>query len=1041
LVNGIKKLCRLQRDDELTFPHFYVVNASAGSGKTYLLSLRFCQFILSERIQNNNLTNILALTFTKNAANEMRQRILEWLKRISLGLLDDSDKENLKAILSLPFEEIVIRSRKLIGLIFDNFSEFQVSTIDSFMARIFKVMPFETNILASNIRIDVDEIIDFAVDKFIQEVDFYELEKFLENISLNNSLSFNPKEDLKKNLLTLLDLENKRLGYFKDNKDIEIVINEVKYLMKKLALIAERALEKNMKLTGKIKKENFYKLIDKLKNSEINIIKTIKNIYKNFPFNKETSMSYSYLKSEWEDTTQKIYSYLFFLCQLKFQPYINLFNKFKPFLNDAYRSLGSIYIGNINKLIYDNLNSESITKIQFCLGGYIYHILLDEFQDTDEVQWACLKKICDDLLTRNGSVFTVGDIKQSIYSFRGSNYKIMKEVIEKPIKNTFLLNLENNFRTDGIVLESIRHFFQDDLKERVLKTNNLSGLSNYIQYPLDARKDSGFFKSKIVLFDESEISENSEDTGFTINCLKNELLNLIHELEKRYELSDIAILARSNLQVNEIASWLIESGFNIVSESSLDIRDRKIIQEIVAFLKFLESPFDNLSFSIFLLGNIMNKIFSEEGISTSELRDFIFSNRCNGLSLYTLFKDKYNKIWNEYFREIYIKSGYVAMFDLFILIYSTFKIPLNFPEESAYLVKLLDIISEIESTGYIDINNFLYFFEKDKSELFEIEIANFTDAIRLMTIHKAKGLEFPVVINIVDLESNYAFTDKRKSNSNLFVYSNNSDSKESENLMLLNITRDIAQKNELLDKIYCDNEINCIADDLNLLYVAMTRAKFELYNFFCVKSRELIEKFYHLEKEIGQKKGIFSNHLVKSKFDNLDITFNCLTESLTVEKNCSRNDIRSIKRGVLLHNIFKKIKYKEDLKNLEEIIQLYKPYIELFEPDIRTKISSIVLNENFSRYFSSSNSILTEVDFIDKRGKAFRLDRIVLEKDIAYAIDYKSGLKEYYKSFERDTYYKQIKQYMNIVKTFYKIKTIGVILDIDNISQEIIYDE
>ncbi|WP_448588736.1 UvrD-helicase domain-containing protein, partial [Thermodesulfobium sp.] len=228
MVNGIKKLCRLQRDDELTFPHFYVVNASAGSGKTYLLSLRFCQFILSERIQNNNLTNILALTFTKNAANEMRQRILEWLKRISLGLLDDSDKENLKAILSLPFEEIVIRSRKLIGLIFDNFSEFQVSTIDSFMARIFKVMPFETNILASNIRIDVDEIIDFAVDKFIQEVDFYELEKFLENISLNNSLSFNPKEDLKKNLLTLLDLENKRLGYFKDNKDIEIVINEVK---------------------------------------------------------------------------------------------------------------------------------------------------------------------------------------------------------------------------------------------------------------------------------------------------------------------------------------------------------------------------------------------------------------------------------------------------------------------------------------------------------------------------------------------------------------------------------------------------------------------------------------------------------------------------------------------------------------------------------------------------------------------------------------------------------------------------------------------
>jgi len=1034
------KLCNLQRDDELIFPHFYVVSASAGSGKTYTLSIRFCQFLLSKNIMNNALSNIIALTFTKNAANEMKQRILEWLKRITLGLLNETDKSNLTIILSDSFEEIKLKSEKTIDLIFENFNEFQVSTIDSFMARIFKIIPFETNILANNIKIDSDEIFDFAIDKFIQEIEFQKLEEYLRTNEKNNNINFNPKEEIKKNLLDLLNLENKKLGYFKENKNIEPSINEVKRLMKYLASLSEQGLKKGLSLNGKINEKNFRKLIDKLNNPEINILGTIKIIYRTFPFNKEKNDIYNYLKTEWNTSVESIYSYLPILCQIKYKQYISLFTEFKSILQSCYNELGSIYIGNINKLILENLDNNNILKIQFCLGNHIYHMMVDEFQDTDEVQWACLKKFCDDLMSRKGSMFVVGDIKQSIYSFRGADYKIMKETIEKPMNNTFLLNLENNFRSDGILIESIRKFFQEDISDKISTANNLSGLNDYVQFPLDERKDSGFFKTQVAFFNSTGSDDGLEDWNNDYD-LKTKLLNLLSDLNKRFNLSDIAILTRSNSQVNEISSWLLESGYNIVSESSLDIRDRKIIQEILALLRFIESPADNLNFSSFLLGGIMRKILHSEGMFTNQIREFLFSNR--GKNIYTAFKDNYNEIWNKYFREIYLKSGYIPIYNLLILIFSTFKIPLNFPEESSNLVKFLEIVSDIESSGYVDINNLLKVVEKEKTDVFKMEISGFGDAIRLMTIHKAKGLEFPVVINVVDAESNFGISGKNRSISNLFVLNDDdnykTDTPMNNSLSLLHITKDLSEKNYLLGEVFYNEEVNGMIDDLNLLYVAMTRAKHELYNFLCFRKEKTFENIRKFTKEIGNINNFISSSSKKVKFSCLNFAQSCLRERLSEEKNWKKEDIESIRRGILIHKILERIKTEDDLKNLDKIIQIYKKDVELFDEEVKQKIFDVVSNEKFLKYFNKNNKIYTEVDFVDKRGRVFRIDRLVVDRDIIYVIDYKTGLKECYKNLEKEKYYKQIKQYMKIIYDVYKKDTIGVILDIDNLSEEIVY--
>jgi ATP-dependent exoDNAse (exonuclease V) beta subunit len=333
--------------------------------------------------------------------------------------------------------------------------------------------------------------------------------------------------------------------------------------------------------------------------------------------------------------------------------------------------------------------------------------------------------------------------------------------------------------------------------------------------------------------------------------------------------------------------------------------------------------------------------------------------------------------------------------------------------------------------------------EKEKTDVFKMEISGFGDAIRLMTVHKAKGLEFPVVINIVDAESNFGISGKKSSNSNLFVLndydSNKNDSLTNKSLSLLHITKDLSGKNYLLEEVFYNEEVNGMIDDLNLLYVAMTRARHELYNFLCFRKEKTLENIRKFTKETGNINNFIGSSSKKIKFTCLNFTQSCFKGPLYEEKNWKKEDIESIRRGILIHKILEQIKFKDDLVNLDKIIQIYKKDITLFGEEFKQKISEVVANEKFLKYFSKNNKIYTEVDFVDKRGRVFRIDRLVVDKDIIYVVDYKTGIKEYYKNLEKEKYYKQIKQYMKIVYDMYKKDTIGVILDIDNLSEDIVY--
>ena len=157
----------LAKDTEMKFPHVAVLRASAGSGKTHNLTRRYVQFLLSAKVPRSSLRNILAMTFSNNAAREMRERTLSWLKKLHFG---DSEKvRDLMEILSLDPEGIKDKTGLLIDDILDNYSDFQVRTIDSFMTTVFKASAIDFGYNPDfEVLMNIDSLMDYSFDIFLR---------------------------------------------------------------------------------------------------------------------------------------------------------------------------------------------------------------------------------------------------------------------------------------------------------------------------------------------------------------------------------------------------------------------------------------------------------------------------------------------------------------------------------------------------------------------------------------------------------------------------------------------------------------------------------------------------------------------------------------------------------------------------------------------------------------------------------------------------------------------------------------------------------
>ncbi len=1011
----------LEKDKDITFPHFIVLKASAGSGKTYTLTQRYVQFILSDKIPKNRLQNILAITFSNNAAQEMKKRILKWLKCIYFDKADEV--KDIFHIISMDKGRLIQKAGELIEEILNNYSDFQVKTIDSFMTTIFKASAIDLGYnFDFDILMDKEPLLKYSFDIFLKDV----------REGTDEAMLF---EEI---ISSVHDYKRGDSSYLWDPSNT--LFEEINNIYSKLSVIGEIQMSSEQSEGLESIKKDIRKLVDLIKdktkksglekrnNSSFDHISKLaregrfndlfKISFKNPPVKKPRNYD-KRLQHKFEEIDQLcrrlrdlIGEYALIYSKSFYIPYLKAYQIFNQTIEKVKRQQDKIFIDDINRYLSGYINNYIVPDIYFRVGETIYHFFIDEFQDTSPIQWRNLLPLIENSLSQGGSLLIVGDTKQAIYGFRDADYKIMRELEDKT-KNPFpsasyeLKDLNINYRSFSRIL---------DFNENVFK-KNIRCSNNYI----NAAKESG-----LIDYDQ-KVKSGNEDKGYVevIICEKNEenptekekIYKLIEELCRRgYQYSDITILTYRNEDVVKVSSWLNEKEIPFLSYSSLDIRKRKITGEIVSLLKFLDSPPDNLSFATFILGDVFNGIFENNSykVDRNILREFLFTNKDKEF-LYKSFQEKFPDLWDKYFAKLFKSVGYLPLYDLVTEIFNTFQIFDIALDEEATLIKILEMIKEFESKGFNNIKDFIEAVTENKGaeSAWDISVPK-ENAITVMTIHKAKGLGFPVVITLLYEDKNRGFD---------YIVDRDENA-----ISLLKINRDISGWNDELKLLYEREKTTEMVNKLNSLYVGFTRAESELYVIgvkdgnknkypfdilpieeFCTSEKPLIKPA--ISPEITM---IPINHRYKS------IEFKDVSEkTLKIEEQ---------QRGEFIHKVFALIKYAgDDLdKMLCEIIQKIEDETGLRYPEIKKLIYNTVINSDISGYFKQKPGriVLTEQEFSDANGQLYRMDRIIIDTDAVTIIDYKTGDKEK----DKGEHITQLKTYIKILREVFPDKRVKGLL-------------
>lgn len=1031
--------------NKIQSPEVVVVEASAGSGKTFALAKRYLQLLMtpSSNPKEILLNKILAITFTNKATIEMKERILDILKKISLGKFKDGGEEN-DIINSLGIDRGKAQERCVFIMdeIIKHYNFFQVQTIDSFVNALLSGCALSIDRSANfQIKSDYSKQLAYCFDLTVEEalenksIDDL-LEEFLQHyLFVENRNGWFPKEDILKLMASLFRLGNRYGGSF------HIYEGQTNELIKKRIYIYESIKELSEifpdDLNANIARSinNFLKKSDKI--FEIaNLPSCFSSEYPKM--NKERAVP-----EEFEKRWKKIYKDLIGLIEmdarLAYSPYIKLFQHLAEFFRSVSRKEDVLFLEELNHkahLLFDS-GSLSVPELYYRFATRFRHYLIDEFQDTSILQWRNLKLMVEEALSTGGSLFYVGDKKQAIYRFRGGQARLFEEVkSEFEHFNTVSKYLTNNWRSQKAIVEFNNKIFSGDNLYRAI---NASGIGEELKSEEEVMEVVNIFK------DSSQTYQSNNSKGYVcierVDCktkherneiMRTKLLGLLSQLRERFDYEDIAILTRDNDEVELVSSWFLKEKIPVESEKTLNIIENKIIREMISLLRFLNSPIDNLSFCAFLDGDIF---CAASGMESSQVDNFIFQlhkegKTKNNFSLYSLFRSNYHQIWEKYFEEFFKNVGFISPYELVSAIYNRFDIFKHFPNHQAFFMKFLELIKAKEEE-YVGLSEFLSYLEVAGPDDLYVD-ATHSDSIKVLTIHKSKGLEFPVVILPFLRIDISAETGDRGTSSYI---------PEEENLHLLRITKVHRQYSKSLQAIYAQSYKKACIDELNNIYVALTRPKYELYVFIPRKSANLNNKAWYFIpqdiKEAGQQ--VEYPRLEKtaqstvmpipgSKYKNwIDALQNEFSDS---NKFYSKEKILE---GNIMHSMLSRIGDCTE-KNLEELIDTSIAFIGRIYSDVRdfsiyAKKLKKLLGKNTLKhlFYTKGAQVLCEKEIVDNFGDLKRIDRLVITEKEIYVIDYKLS------EAENKKHVIQVKEYINILKEIYPSHNIkGFLLYLDS---------
>ena len=1076
-----------------------IYKASAGSGKTFRLTGEFLKLIFK---YDENYRRILAVTFTNKATAEMKNRILSELNILAKGE-ESAYADDLKTEYDLSDSQLKFKANKILSSLLHDFSRFSVSTIDKFFQKIIRSFTREIGIQPGySIELNQNEILAKVIDELLLELDDNKkLQDWLSDFAsdkIEKGSKWDFKDDIQKLANEIFKEEFKAFDKqlivkMSDKEFLKTYIQKLKKIIslfennlisianKALELIQQNGLAIDDFKWGKSSVPNYFNKIIQSNEFEpkARTIKgtdsldewfTAKSTKKDAIESLVTSSLFELLTKAVDYYNDNCIQYNSAKEVLKYIHTLGILTDLSRKLHEYCEEQNIFLISDAAKLLQIIIDDNDSPFIYEKTGSIYKHFMIDEFQDTSRTQWHNFRPLIGNSLAQGSKNLVVGDVKQSIYRWRNSDWKILSDEIQKEFAqfSPDAETLNTNWRSKKniidfnnavfcysslVIQQQFNNEFESNQKSANIYESKISDAyaDVFQEIPTKNGKDGGYINHTFLHQNEFDSWKNE---------VKNRIPKVIENLQdKGFQLKDIAILVRSGKEGQDIANTLIEHKtqasstykFDFISSDSLFIANSSLVSFMVSVLEYIQNPKDEINLSF--IAHEYNQYLKDDKLDSSAVHKLLRNHS----------KYENDKCLSELFPKEFINSfeqiKQLPIYELTDQLIKLFKLN-KIESELPYLKAFLDIILDFSKRSASDVHSFLNWWHEDGQKK-TLSISENQDAIRIITIHSSKGLEFKnVIIPFCNWE-----IDHKPFQTNIMWCKTKTEPFNSLDLIPIKYSKNLI--NTVFKDDYQKEKLHAYVDNLNLLYVAFTRAKDNLFTFSPVKEKpngiktvgdllyftyqnyknfasgkELIEftdywksesnsfEFGDLKQAEENKKSSNTEFEIK-QFESFDIK-NKLRLKLhdnsffTGKEN---SPYEKVNYGKVMHEIFENIKTEKDISQAIDKLIFDGKLSQNDKPEIKQKIEDILKNNQIKNWFSDKWTVRNEAEIILTSGKTLRPDRVISNNEKSVIIDYKFGEQE------EPKHHKQVKSYIDLLKEMENKKVEGFIwyVDLDKI--------
>ncbi len=1056
-----------------------VYKASAGSGKTYQLVVEYLNLLLKNP---QNYRHILAVTFTNKATNEMKTRILQTLNQLACGIessyITEIQKEN-----HLSEELIRKNARQVLKNILHDYNRFSISTIDSFTQRIIKAFNRELGI-SPNFRLELNSemILAEATDRMLAKIDKdkkllswlldFSKEKIEDSFSqrIEENIKALGKELFKENFQLFFPDDSESV-YSRENlidfgnelQKIKVTFeNHLKILGKKgISIIAENDLTIDDFSYGKTGVAGYIGNVAEIgyKEPGLRVLAAEDDPGKWYSAKStEKKKIYALAESQLQPLLREIIEYIsnnseqYFtaLVVLKQLRMLGILTDLKEEIKLLLHEKGILQMSDSNLLLSKIIGHSDSPFIYEKTGSYYNYFMLDEFQDTSGLQWHNFKPLIINSLSEGNNNLLVGDVKQAIYRWRNSDYRILAEQIHTDFTEPQIqeIQLEKNWRSDKNIIdfnnnifENLKDIFANQLfstiedKEEALVQRFRKIYKSIAQKPgKENAEQKGFIN--IQYFDEDDFEKQSA----------TKLIAQVKQLQdKGIKASETAILIRRKKEGAPIVEAFLSAAalpentnynLSVLSNESLFLYASQGVLLVINTISYIINPQNEIT-KVALLnqweswlkpelkkrGKLANGNPENSELPHSSVQEENFN------SFFVLeIQPKIQKI-----KEKVLLTSLDEAITQICSVFQLFEIETELP----FLQTLIDKAGELKTSLSNDLSNFLFWWNENGFET-SVNVNEEIDSIRLLTVHKSKGLEYKAVL--------IPYFDWKLTKTGNFapILWCKPETAPFNRFPLLPVVAGNDMKKSLFKAAYFEESANVFIDVFNMAYVAFTRAK-SILIVHCPNPKEEKKSNQDSLKPVGtllnlalenlSSTALFANcwNDDKTNFQFGEIPtfadenksaksiqiknyqFNDFSERVKLRNSAEDFLVNSDNRGTvknkgkIIHDILSSVNTKNDIESACLKAEFDGIINETERIEIQETLFQNFRNPLINEWFSGNYKVLNERTLLTNE-RLLRPDRIMFFENKAIVVDYKTGEKK------SDNYNWQVKRYARTLK-------------------------